>query len=161
MDVYRPLSFEDIDGFNPYRGNQFKLLKIDEASNPPVEKDDYGHMVYEPISENDAVSRRRQIKGSDYRNYIDGDSISVISSSELMYDPTVTLVTNTVRVYKGGSWKDRPYWLTPGARRFLEEEESRDDLGFRCAMDRVGAQTKRNSLIPTSKEGYVKIKKGL
>ena len=150
-DIYRPLSSEDIEDFNPYRGNQFELLKIDEATGTPVEKDDLGKMLREPISENTAAAQRRQIKGSDYRNYIDGDSISAITSTETMYDPSITLVTNTVRVFKGGSWKDRPYWLTPGARRFLEENESTNDIGFRCAMTRVGAQTKRNSLIPTKK----------
>ena len=40
--------------------------------------------------------------------------------------------------YKGGSWKDRAYWLNPGSRRHLDERESADDLGFRCAMTRLG-----------------------
>jgi formylglycine-generating enzyme required for sulfatase activity len=50
-----------------------------------------------------------------------------------------TLINDHVRVYKGGSWRDRVYWLTPGARRFLEETYSRDDIGFRCSMLRVGS----------------------
>jgi hypothetical protein len=50
------------------------------------------------------------------------------------------LINNTTRVYKGGSWKDRAYWLSPGTRRFLEEDQSTDYIGFRCAMDRVGFQ---------------------
>ena len=49
-----------------------------------------------------------------------------------------TLVSDKSRVYKGGSWRDRAYWLSPGSRRFLDEDQSRDDLGFRCAMTRVG-----------------------
>ncbi|MDP4225312.1 MAG: gliding motility lipoprotein GldJ, partial [Bacteroidota bacterium] len=48
-------------------------------------------------------------------------------------------INDNVRVYKGGSWKDRVYWLSPGTRRYLEETKSRDDLGFRCAMTRVGS----------------------
>jgi hypothetical protein len=40
---------------------------------------------------------------------------------------------------KGGSWEDRAYWLAPGARRFLDQEQSSRGLGFRCAMDRVGS----------------------
>jgi formylglycine-generating enzyme required for sulfatase activity len=51
-----------------------------------------------------------------------------------------SLITDKTRVYKGGSWRDRAYWLSPGTRRFLDEEQSRDDLGFRCAMIRVGSQ---------------------
>ena len=50
-----------------------------------------------------------------------------------------SLITDHVRVYKGGSWKDRAYWLSPGTRRFLDENGTRDDLGFRCAMTRVGS----------------------
>jgi formylglycine-generating enzyme len=48
-------------------------------------------------------------------------------------------ISDRTRVYKGGSWRDRAYWLSPGARRYLDERESRDDLGFRCAMIRVGS----------------------
>ena len=29
-----------------------------------------------------------------------------------------SLITDEVRVYKGGSWKDRAYWLDPAQRRF-------------------------------------------
>jgi len=50
-------------------------------------------------------------------------------------------MSDETRVYKGGSWKDRAYWLSPGERRFLIETEARDDLGFRCAMIRVGTPT--------------------
>jgi len=102
-----------------------------------------------PLSEELATNQFRRIQGSDYRNFMDGDSLSSITMTSIMYDPSLTLITNTVRVYKGGSWRDRPYWLSPGARRFLDENESRDDIGFRGAMSRVGAQSNRNSLIPT------------
>ncbi len=52
-----------------------------------------------------------------------------------------TLISDKSRVYKGGSWKDRAYWLVPSARRYLDEEQSTDAIGFRCAMDRVGSPT--------------------
>jgi sulfatase modifying factor 1 len=32
-----------------------------------------------------------------------------------------SLINDNVRVYKGGSWKDRAYFLSPGTRRFLVE----------------------------------------
>ncbi|MEP6724368.1 MAG: gliding motility lipoprotein GldJ, partial [Bacteroidota bacterium] len=50
-----------------------------------------------------------------------------------------TLISDKSRVIKGGSWNDRAYWLSPGTRRFLEQEQSASTLGFRCAMDRVGS----------------------
>ncbi|HRR94216.1 MAG TPA: SUMF1/EgtB/PvdO family nonheme iron enzyme, partial [Bacteroidales bacterium] len=56
-------------------------------------------------------------------------------------DEYTSLINDNARVYKGGSWKDRAYWLNPSTRRFLDQEASRDDLGFRCAMIRVGSPT--------------------
>jgi len=53
-----------------------------------------------------------------------------------------SLVSDRSRVFKGGSWRDRAYWMAPGTRRFLDEKMSRDDLGFRCAMDRLGSSRK-------------------
>ncbi|PJC60093.1 MAG: gliding motility lipoprotein GldJ, partial [Flavobacteriales bacterium CG_4_9_14_0_2_um_filter_35_242] len=50
-----------------------------------------------------------------------------------------TLIDNKLRVYKGGSWKDRSYWLDPAQRRYLPEYAATDYIGFRCAMDRLGS----------------------
>jgi len=159
-DVYRPMSFEDVEEFNPFRGNVFTVLEVDETG-APVEKDSLGRMKRVPISEEAAMSQRRQFTKSDYRNYLDGDHGSSMdfgdetfksAGSERVYDPALSLINDKVRVYKGGSWRDRPYWLSPGARRFLEEDQSRDDLGFRCAMSRVGAQSKRHNLMQMKKK---------
>lgn len=49
-----------------------------------------------------------------------------------------TLIDDHVRVYKGGSWKDIAYWMSPGTRRFLEEDSCTATIGFRCAMIRAG-----------------------
>ena len=160
MDVYRPMSFEDVEDFNPFRGNVFTVLQVDETG-APVEKDSLGHMRRVPIKEEDALSQRRQFTKSDYRNYLDGDYASSLdygneefmnAGTERMYDQSESLINDHVRVYKGGSWNDRAYWLSPGARRFLDENQSRNDIGFRCAMSRVGAQASRNKLVPTGKK---------
>jgi len=60
---------------------------------------------------------------------------------QFVYDdkPRTTLVTNYSRVYKGGSWRDREFWLDPSQRRFLEEYMSTNYIGFRCALTKVGA----------------------
>ena len=47
-----------------------------------------------------------------------------------------SLVNDKSRVYKGGSWKDRAYWLDPAQRRFYHEEMSTDFIGF----SRVGSK---------------------
>jgi formylglycine-generating enzyme required for sulfatase activity len=50
-----------------------------------------------------------------------------------------SLINNQSRVYKGGGWDDRIYWVTPSARRYMNEAKSSASIGFRCAMDRVGS----------------------
>ena len=50
-----------------------------------------------------------------------------------------TLISDKSKVYKGGSWADRAYWMGGGNRRFLDEDKSSAMIGFRCAMDRVGS----------------------
>ncbi len=57
-----------------------------------------------------------------------------------------TLINDDVRVYKGGSWRDRAYWLDPGQRRYFPQDMATDYIGFRCAMSRVGPKSdKRKS----------------
>ena len=70
------------------------------------------------------------------------------NSNEMYAYGESTLITDRTKVFKGGSWKDRAYWLNPGTRRYLDQDQSTDDIGFRCAMDRVGApisQQKENA----------------
>jgi gliding motility-associated lipoprotein GldJ len=71
---------------------------------------------------------------NDHENYsLMGDSIAGRSGW-----PT-TMISDRSRVYKGGSWADRAYWLNVGNRRYLDERLSMATLGFRCCMDRVGS----------------------
>jgi len=61
------------------------------------------------------------------------------------YDKTnnrTSLINDEVRVYKGGSWKDREYWLDPAQRRYFPQDMATDYIGFRCAMSRVGSKSK-------------------
>jgi len=152
-DVYRPLSNEDVSDFRPFRGNQFDKLSRDANGQAMI--DSLGRVRREAIDETDAEGRHNY-RRSDYRNYLDGDMESVYEDGEKhnqgeyggsgsMYlqanNDMISLMNDNVRVYKGGSWKDRAYWLSPGERRYLIETESREDLGFRCAMTRVGTPT--------------------
>lgn len=97
------------------------------------------------IAENIDRRNYRKAQNIDYR---DGDFESSIyygdasysNNDERMYDwGKTSLVNNRSRVYKGGSWRDRAYYLIPGTRRFLDERQSTATIGFRCAMDRVGS----------------------
>lgn len=87
-DLYRPLSFQDVDDLNPVR------------------KDDY----------------------------LDGANWGY----EYDYATFNTFIGTGIRVYKGGSWKDVAYWLSPGTRRYLQQDSSTATIGFRCAMIRAG-----------------------
>ncbi|MBA10112.1 gliding motility lipoprotein GldJ [Flavobacteriaceae bacterium] len=53
-----------------------------------------------------------------------------------------SMINDEVRVYKGGSWKDREYWLDPAQRRYYPQDMATDFIGFRCAMSRLGSKSK-------------------
>ena len=131
-DVYRPLTSLEADDFNPYRGNKFN--KVDISKGEGNLRDSLGRIRMIPESDS-ALKNRRNYQHSYAVDFLDGDSTSNISYG---YGFT-TLISDRSRVVKGGSWNDRPYWLTPGARRFLEEDQSSSTIGFRCAMTHYGA----------------------
>jgi formylglycine-generating enzyme len=84
-DVYRPLTFQDMDDLNPVR--------------------------------KDGV-------------YDEQDTYAT------------TLINDEYRVYKGGSWRDVAYWMSPGTRRFMHQDSATNHIGFRCAMISIGGRGK-------------------
>jgi formylglycine-generating enzyme required for sulfatase activity len=148
IDVYRPLSFEDVSDYSPFRGNVFMDKKTDSLG-VIAQKDSLGRIPYVNISEEN-IQNRKNFRKADNINYRDGDRQSMINtdwlakpgddlSSSYMYKYGVnTLISDQSRVYKGGSWKDPAYFLSPGVRRFLDQNEASNSIGFRCAMIRVG-----------------------
>ena len=154
-DVYRSLSFEDFEDFNPFRGNQFANKKLADKSKGLFAKDKYGRAIDEPAtagkkqrwsevqddhSKKDSTGKTgsklynaevaNKAYNPDFRGYVD-------TLTNQLYGVT-TLVNNKSRVYKGGSWNDRAYWLNPAVRRFMQQDESTAEIGFRCAMSFVG-----------------------
>jgi formylglycine-generating enzyme len=153
MDVYRPLTAEDVSDFNPYRGNVFKTKQLDDEGNIQ-EKDTLGKITWRNVNlKEDNLAERRNYRQADNINYLDGDYTSTITTDWLggvpkdsanvsldMYNYSVTsMINDKIRVYKGGSWNDRAYFLVAGTRRYLDEKLSTDYIGFRCAMTRVGS----------------------
>lgn len=65
-----------------------------------------------------------------------------------------TLISDKSRVYKGGSWRDREYWLDPAQRRHLPEYMATNYIGFRCATDRLGPMTYKRRKPTTTKIRY-------
>ena len=158
-DVYRPLSFEDMADYSPFRGNVFMQKVLDEDGFI-AQKDSLGRIRREPISQEEAA-KRQNYRTSFNSNYVDGDYMSSIRNSwtdtqedqrsftKDMYDyatndsPGTTLINDESRVYKGGSWADGPYYLSPGNRRYLNQNQSSASIGFRCAMNKVGSSFSR------------------
>ncbi len=68
----------------------------------------------------------------------EGNLVATIDSSP----KRTTLISDEVRVFKGGSWRDRAYWLDPAQRRYLPQYMATDYIGFRCAMSRLGSKSK-------------------
>jgi len=247
MDIYRPLTFEDMDEFRPFRGNEYRrktlnsdgtiadkisepqynltdimyyMSKLDsvvrnmnpaeialldqirtnltvaktksderkweevqieirksvellkspaaEANIAPILLAEFsklsvsmpGQLKDQRVTDEECFNRRNY-NTSDNINFLDGDFESSTSydsgtraghtsgkmyyqGNEAKFTPRGgndmnSMINDRVRVYKGGSWNDRIYWMVPGTRRFLDETQARADLGFRCAMTRVGS----------------------
>ena len=153
QDTYRQTSFEEVDDFNPFRGNQFTDKRLADPSKGLYAKDKYGRPIYDPAksdkklpyaemiaqqkgdSARTANAKKDALAGKPYSPDQRGDRDTVNSS---LYG-TTTLVNDRSKVYKGGSWNDLAYWLNPSTRRFMDEGDASAEVGFRCAMDLVGS----------------------
>jgi len=152
LDIYRSSSNMDMEDFNPFRGNVFQVLEKD-ANKDFVLDDTLGRLKYRNMTDEESMNRVNY-QQADNVNYKDGDLRSSLTGwdgvntpgSERMYhnndspdNRMTSLVNDKSRVYKGGGWRDRIYWMVPGTRRYLQQDKSTDDIGFRCAMIRVGS----------------------
>lgn len=154
-DVYRTATFTDADAFNPYRGNYFTNKKLEDPALGKIALDKYGN----PVKEN-AYSGRKQTWAEKQAQAKKVDSIAKATDPQaalaanayqadqrgyrdrqnlILNQEGVSLINDKSRVYKGGSWNDMPYWLNPATRRFMQQDESSAEVGFRCAMTMLGA----------------------
>jgi formylglycine-generating enzyme len=109
MDVYRPTTFENESDFEPYQDGNDNSAKSQSVDS-----------TYPGNNNNQAEAKP-------------------YSGNKVVYDYGVTtLINNKSRVIKGGSWEDGPYYLSPGTRRYMNEDSASATVGFRCAMTRVG-----------------------
>ena len=128
------------------------------AQVPVDEKETYLRVNFDKSDERNYRDGDKQ--SSRYFDFGNTDEGAKLSESKRMYDSPkhnvtvdslgtmvrkfdksnkrTTLVNDEVRVYKGGSWRDRAYWLDPAQRRYFPQDMATDYIGFRCAMSRVG-----------------------
>jgi gliding motility-associated lipoprotein GldJ len=137
-DLYRPMTSADLEDtgnedLNSYRGNRFMTKKVDPETGAPVAKDSLGHLLYE-LMDTTSTALRDNYKRPEVFNFLDGDKESQV---EYFFGKS-TLISDSTRVIKGGSWADRAFWLAPGTRRYLDENKASKTVGFRCAMVRKG-----------------------
>ena len=143
LDVYRETTYEEVTEYNPFRGNIYSFL-AEDANGQPI-KDEYGALVVEFKAKDD----KRNFRDGDLGSLFDTDypldtvGLTPEQMENVKYDPTDILapqINNRSRVYKGGSWNDRIYWLNPATRRYMDQSESSCTVGFRCAMSILGKQ---------------------
>jgi formylglycine-generating enzyme required for sulfatase activity len=141
LDVYRETTFQDASEYNSFRGNIYSHPILDENGN--FEMDSVGCVKITWGKEDD----KRDVLDGDFASLIQTDypldTVGVQNLSEIKYDPTDVLaprVSKKSRVYKGGSWADRIYWLNPSNRRYLDQDKASSKIGFRCAMSTLGDQ---------------------
>jgi gliding motility-associated lipoprotein GldJ len=107
--------------------------------------------AYDNYDEEEGVDKPRM-----YNSPIKPREIGESGLLKQQYDEEVryTLISDQSRVYKGGSWRDRAYWLDSAQRRYLPEYMSTNYIGFRCVTDRVGSMTYKRRKPTTTKVRY-------
>lgn len=90
--------------------------------------------------EDDSESQRKMYNSPSHK--IERDSLGNLIREYDKSNNRTTLINDEVRVFKGGSWRDRAFWLDPAQRRYLPQYMATDYIGFRCAMSRVGSKSK-------------------
>lgn len=124
---------ENIGRLNYRRDDYIDYLDGDIESSIYFENDERKNAINQASRDPDLIMY--QNKHEEYG--LDGSVVKPGGENRTAW-PT-TLISDKARVYKGGSWKDRAYWLVGGNRRYLDEDQATDYIGFRCAMDRVGS----------------------
>ena len=111
-----------------------------KADNTSILDGDLNSSAYYDDSE-DEYAKRDKMYNSPEKPTIGLDSIT--GAEIVIYDAEkrTTLISNNTRVYKGGAWSDREYWLDPAQRRYLPEYMATNYIGFRCVTDRFGPMT--------------------
>jgi len=94
------------------------------------------------FDDDEEISDKKQMYNSP-KHFVHADSTGHLDRQYDKDSGRTSLINNEVRVYKGGSWRDRDYWLDPAQRRYFPQDMATDYIGFRCAMSRVGSKSKQ------------------
>jgi len=125
-ETYLRENFDRSDNRN-YRDGDKRSSRFFESFNDEEDEENY--------------SNTREMYNSPDHN-VERDSTGKLIKEYDRSNNRTSLISDYVRVYKGGSWRDRAYWLDPAQRRYFPQDMATDFIGFRCAMSRVGSKTK-------------------
>ncbi len=106
---------------------------------------------FDRFSEEEGEEDTRKMYDSP-KHKVERDSAGNLTREYDKSNNRTTLINDEVRVFKGGSWRDRAYWLDPAQRRYLPQYMATDYIGFRCAMSRVGSKSKTKNKTPRGKK---------
>ena len=123
-ETYLRQNFDKSNNINYRDGDKQSTRYFDFGSSEEGEKVDDAKRMYDSPKHN-----------------VTTDSLGNMVRSYDKSSKRTTLVDDNVRVYKGGSWRDRAYWLDPAQRRYFPQDMATDYIGFRCAMSRVGPKS--------------------
>jgi len=106
---------------------------------------------FDRFSEDDDPEDQRKMYDSP-KHKVEYDSVGKMTRTYDHSNNRTSLINDEVRVFKGGAWNDRAYWLDPAQRRYLPQYMATDYIGFRCAMSRVGSKSKTKNKTPRGKK---------
>jgi len=131
-ETYLRTNFDRADNRNFRDGDKQSSRQYDEGFDDEVE------------GEGEVSSVTRKMYNSP-KHSIEYDSTGTMVREWDKSNKRTSLINDEVRVYKGGSWRDREYWLDPAQRRYFPQNMATDYIGFRCAMSRVGSKSKNKN----------------
>lgn len=124
-DTYLRINFDKRDNINYRDGDKQSSKYFNEVA-----------------SESKKGKSEREMYNSPKHN-VTTDSLGNMVRKYDKSNKRTTLINDNIRVYKGGSWRDRAYWLDPAQRRYFPQDMATDYIGFRCAMTKVGAKSEK------------------
>ncbi len=163
QDTYRQLTFEDVEDFNPFRGNEYTNKRLSDPEKGVLAKDKFGRPIKDAAKSNKKMSwaeftaqqQGAKAPATTVAPTVNGVPAAVPAGATLAGKPfkadqrgfadstdntlygVTTLVNDHSKVYKGGSWNDRAMWLNPATRRFMDQGDASAEIGFRCAMSMI------------------------
>ncbi|MDO4880564.1 MAG: gliding motility lipoprotein GldJ [Capnocytophaga sp.] len=138
QETYLRYNFNRSDNRNYHDGDRASSKEFEKMT---LQVD--GEAVGAVRSASERANISRTMYDSPNQKIINNGEGGIIREYDKSNDRT-TLIDDEARVYKGGSWRDRAYWLDPAQRRYLPQYSATDYIGFRCAMSRVGSKAKKN-----------------